>query len=536
MRGVWALVFALAATSALANRILLIPLDSRPATGQFAQMIAKMANVRVEMPPEEVLGRFTDPGDPQAILHWLDDQDYRDIDAVILSTDMVAYGGLIASRTINTSPAEAVQRLHELVRIRRRHYKIPFYAFSAIMRLTPTATREQASFRLLVGKYAEIKQKLEGSKNPADQQSLRNLLAKIPPAELSKYFRIRQRNLSVEKELLELLRENAFDYLVFGQDDARKYGVHVTETAELKRVASSKQVTGKSFFCEGIDQLSNLLVSRALLKRADWSPKVRLIYSDPLAKTKVANYESKPLEKSLSDQLIASGAQSVSPDDENSYDYTLYVNVPKRRPTEFQEFLRQLGDDIGQGFPVAIADVNLGYDGTADPELFDALWKDRKMMKLLSFAGWNTAGNSIGTSIPAANVYLLARRLGTDDLTRELAQKTFLLHRYVNDFAYHKYTRPGAYRLIDASPGVTRDEVYGDAFDEVQDFVRRDLGGYLQRTFNEQFLGQRFYAGGNEQEIFDISNIRIQLPWPRAYEVRLEFDLKCRPAAGASAG
>src|SRR5690606_20998551 len=127
-----------------------------------------------------------------------------------------------------------------------------------------------------------------------------------------------------------------------------------------------------------------------------------------------------------------------------------YVNTPGSRDLYFQGFTQRLSADLDQGLPVAVADVNLGKDGTCDPELFEVLWRNNRMWKLLSFAGWNSAGNTMGTTVPAANVYLLARRRSMDPLHREIAQREFLLHRFVNDFAYHHFTRPIAYDLIDS--------------------------------------------------------------------------------------
>ena len=148
----------------------------------------------------------------------------------------------------------------------------------------------------------------------------------------------------------------------------------------------------------------------------------------------------------------------------------------------------------------------------------------QRMMRLLSFAGWNTAGNSLGTSIPAANVYLLARRLNKNPLEREVAQREFLLHRFVNDYAYHKLTRPIAYSLIDSTKG-NRDETNEPLFSQVQSLVRRDLEKHLEQYFTQEFQGRRFYAGTKEYEVESLQNVKIFLPWPRAYEVRLEFSL-----------
>jgi len=42
----------------------------QPAAGQFAQMIGNIAGIDVRQPPYEDLGRFTNPGSPEAILAW----------------------------------------------------------------------------------------------------------------------------------------------------------------------------------------------------------------------------------------------------------------------------------------------------------------------------------------------------------------------------------------------------------------------------------------------------------------------------------
>jgi len=525
MRAWVAIIFALAVTAAHAERILLVPLDSRPAAGQFAQMIASMADVEVKMPPYGLLGRFTTPGNPEGLLEWLQTQDYSDITAVVCSADMIAYGGLIASRTLDVSTDQALQRLKALETIRRAHPKTRFYVYSAIMRLTPTATRAAAAWRLQLGRYAEIKERYRQSPSAQYLQSLRNLQAKIPPIEIQRYEQTRERNHAIQQGIIRMTAQNAFDYVIFGQDDAQPVGPHIPETSRLRSLATQLSVQGKTYFCEGIDQHANVLMSRALLRSREWTPRVRVVYSDEASKRRIADYESKPISDSLRDQIIASGARLAIGD---QFDYTLYLNVPAHNPEPFSQFIESLTAEVDQGFPVAVADINIAKDGTADQELFEALDQNGRMVRLLSYAGWNTAGNTMGTTIPAANVYLLARRVQSNPMARELALRGFLLHRFVNDFAYHRYVRPQAYRMIDSSPRASREETYGEAFDEVNSLVQHELGNRLTETFKAQFYGKRFFAGSKQYEITGLEDVRIFLPWPRAYEVRLEFKMQAR--------
>lgn len=527
MRFLVAWCLMLAAASGFADRILLVPLDSRPAAGQFAQMIGKMANVTVNMPPYELLGRFTSPGDPDQILQWLGDQDLSDVRAIICSTDMIAYGGLIASRTNETAEEDALIRLRKLLEIKRKSATTKLYLFSSTMRLAPTSTKQTEKFRMRLAMFEEAKDKANRNKDSALLDFTKRLYKTLPPGAVENYEDARRRDHNVQAALLRMTaRPNDVEFLIIGQDDARRYGPHVPETRQLQRLSTQLHADRKVYFCEGVDQDANVLLSRALLAQTDWVPHVRVVYSDEAAKTKYAAYEASTIEHSLKEQLLASGAETAATDGE--FDYTLYLNVPHPSPERFDEFLAKIKSDLDQGFPCAVADINLGK-ASADPQLVAGLLENGRGMRLLSFAGWNTAGNSIGTTIPAANVYLLARRLGNDPQKREVAQREFLLHRFINDFDYHRFVRPKAYALLKAL-NEGKEEVYGSAYEAANSLVDLDLRRYLDSTFRDQLLGHRFFAGTGQYVFTALKNVRIWLPWPRAYEVRIEFQIESRPA------
>ena len=514
------------------GRILLIPLDSRPAAGQFASMIGAMAGVETRMPPYETLGRFTKPGSPEAIYEWLESQDLTGVRAIVASADMLAYGGLIASREDAATVNVAYDRLRRLIRFKREKAKgVRLYIFASTMRLAPTATKAAAPWRMNLAKYEEIKDRYERLRDPSLPAALERLRGKVPAAQIVRYERTRARNYEVQRRLIKLAIGPEIDYMIYGQDDAKPDGPHIQENARLKTLVETLKLGSKVFFCEGIDQHANVLMSRALLDpdaAGSWTPKIRVVYSDELGKERFAMYESKTIEASLADQMQASGAKLAVGDE--PYDYSLYLNVPKRRDETFEPFLSQLKSDVDQGFPVAVADIDFRADGTGDRALYDAVIENGRAMRLLSYAGWNTAGNTMGTAIPAANVYLWSRRFGTDPLAREVAQREFLLHRLVDDSEYHRYTRPEAYRMLDALQG-SRDEAYGATYRAVDDFVRSDLTSRIEEVFTTQFKDRRFFAGTGQYEFRTLGPVRVHLPWPRAYEVRIDFHLKPEPFA-----
>lgn len=516
------------------NRILLVPLDSRPAAGQFCQMIGAINDTKVETPPIDMLGKFTTPGNVDEIFGWLESQRLDDVSAIIVSSDMIAYGGLIASRVNDVDTTTAIARLQRLIDFRKKAPEpIKMYVYASTMRLTPTATKEAASYRLNLAKYEEMKDRYERTHDPALPSKLTNLRRMVPAIEIQHYEQTRRRNYQVQAALLRFAIGKEIDFLVMGQDDAKPDGPHIQENARLKRLATQYHVEDKVYFCEGIDQHSNLLLSRAILAEHNWKPKVRIVYSDEAGKDQYASYESKTVKESLQDQLFASGAEMAK--DTDQYDYSLYVNTPDRREPQFEAFLERMRNEIDQGFPVAVADINFSVSGTSDEELFNFLVRTGKSFRLLAFAGWNTAGNTMGTAIPAANVYLCARKYEVNPLRRELAQREFLMHRMIDDWAYHRFTRPAAYQMIDELQD-TRDEVYGANFDAVNTFVANDLRKYVRQIFLSQFQYRRFFAGTKEYQISDITDLKIELPWPRAYEVRVDFKLKAEETGPNGSG
>ncbi|MBL8061114.1 MAG: DUF4127 family protein [Chthonomonas sp.] len=507
----------------LGGKMLLVPIDDRPATGQFAQMISDIGGVGIELPPQYLLGQFLLPGQSDAVLDWLAQKDLGEYSAVIVSADMVAFGGLVASRQNLVSASTAYGRLQRLETIRRKTPGVPFYAFSAVMRVLPTSTRDNRDWRDILGKFIFRREEFFADPTYYNQVEVLRLASKLPPGALENYDKARERNQAVQEALVRMTARGSLDYLILGKDDAQPMSPQIPESNRLAELATSIGARQKVYFCEGIDQHANVLVSRAMLAQVGYKPKIRMVFADPLGTTVTPFYETEPLNKSLAAQVTASGAEITT---EYDADYTLYVNTPSPREAQFNDFVAQLQNEIDMGFPIAVADLNLGKSGTGDPNLFRVINEGDRMMKLLSYAGWNTAGNTLGTAVPAANVYLAARQFPVDPMIRELNQRAFLLHRLVNDFEYHRFTRPMAYEYIDRNPPAAREETYGQSLDAVNRLVKEDLGRRLTDTFSQHFLGRRFYAGTRQYEVRQLRNVDINLPWPRAYEVRLGFKLE----------
>ena len=510
------------------SKILLIPIDDRPATAQFPGMIGAIAGVQVVTPPTNLLGRFTQAGQPDLILNWLDSQNLSEYDSVILSTDMAIYGGLIASRANNTTFEQANNRLNRIESIKARYPGTKWFGFSAVMRIAPTSTKASASWRERLVRAVVVRDRFYREQDLSTLVTATNGLSRVQPDTLREYDRTRKRNFEVQMDLIRMAKRGVFDHLIVGQDDAQPEGPHIAEVKALRQLAADAGVTSKVTFCEGIDQDANILVSRSILERSEYKPRVRLVMSDPKSATIIAPYESQSIENNLRQQVAASGA--IPTYSFEQYDYALFINMPQSRPEMTKTFVDTLIMELDQGFPVAVADINLGKTGTGDPMLYEILTSQNRAINLLGYAGWNTAGNTLGTAIPNANVLMAARRnVEMPPLQRELNHKKFILHRLVNDFEYHRNTRPAAYQLLDRLSDGSRDETYGNSFATVNEFVQVDLATRINQLFDRQMRGQEFYAGTQKYRFDSLNRLEISLPWPRAYEVRIDFEIKASP-------
>ncbi|MFN3729197.1 MAG: DUF4127 family protein [Fimbriimonadaceae bacterium] len=505
----------------------LAPLDNRPASLQYPQMIGAIAGVEVQTPPESVLGRFERPGNPDHVLVWLEAESRAALTPTIVSADMIAYGGLVASRTSATSEERAIERVRRLAGIRKESDAAPLYVFSAITRLAPTAVVANAKWRDTLVRYVRLREEQRAVPTKDGPARLEHLRKSLPVGVLEDYDKVRRRNLAIQKELIRLVERGVIDYLLLGQDDAAETGPHIRERAELQQLAARLNVSGKVLICEGIDQHASALVSKAVMRQVGFVPKVEIVFSDESKADRAAKFETKSMRESFREQLIACGARQARPDE--TPDYRLFVNVPEPLPTERAKFMAKLSDALANGDPVALADVNIDSRGMADAVLFDFLRSRKQIPFLKTYGAWNTAGNTFGAAVPAANFVAWNRAAERTGIELERARLEFLLNRIVNDYGYHRWSRPLAYMLVDDSPTAAREEVYGEELMVVSEVVRRDLSRRIIQLFDDQFRGLRVRVVDQEFDVVAIEDPQVRLPWPRAYEVLVEFRLVLQP-------
>ncbi len=499
--------------------IAFIPLDDRPVTLQLPVMLGSIAGQQVVTPPLVSIGHYLRPGDPEAILNWLESPATAGVSAVIASTDMVAYGGLVASRTPLIGIDAAVGRLRRFARIKTLRSEAFVGAFGTVVRLAPTGVPGHGQVPGYwaaggtvdaIAAYANLP---DPPADPADAAKAARLRVQIGPKVLGEYLGVRARNLGVDEWALQFVYDGAIDRLVLGQDDAGPTGLHLRDVAALNAAVRDYGIGDRVSIEPGADELGMVLIARAFARNAGWQPSVRVVYSRPGGSEVQDRLEYVPIDVTIARLIAACGAHRVA----RGGDVVLYVRVPDTNDADEAAFENNLAADVAAGASVTVADLSFlsGGPGESQRALTEDLIARGIAGKIDGFASWNTTANTVGTSLAAALAAGAGRRAGTFDAR---AQAEFLLDRYVDDYAFHQFVRPElntTLRARDIDTTLLEPNVAGEA---------NSLNRTLLWPYALDLLGRIFPR-------YSDAGLTITLPWERTFETAI--DVRLAPAGSA---
>jgi hypothetical protein len=463
--------------------IAFVPLDDRPVTYQLPLMLAQIAGQALVTPPRPALGNYLQPGDTEAIRRWLQGDATRGASALVVSSDMLVYGGLVASRLPGIAPGDGYVRLTDLAKLKSAR-AIPFVGvFGTIMRLAPTgvpalgaATNYYATGKTVddIAAYANLP---DPPQTEEDKRKAAALRAAIGSPTLDAYLGARARNRDVDEWALQMAAEGGFDRIVIGQDDAGPTGLHLKDVAVLERDARAFGLGPRASIEPGADELGMVMLAQAFARNVRWSPTVSVTYSRP--------------------DGIA-----------------LYVRVAETPDADEAAFEDRLASDVAAGKSVAVADLTFlhGGPGEEQRELTEALVARGIAGKIDAFASWNTDANTIGTVLPEAIAVGAGKRGGGYDAH---VHAQFMLDRYADDYAFHQFVRPVLNAELRAR-GIDTTLLLPD--------VAREAA-----SRNRELLWPRaldLLAAVYPQ--YRDAGLTITLPWDRTFETQLDVRLDAR--------
>ena len=245
-----------------APRVGLVPIDERPVNLSDVVALGSLAGGEVVTPPRHRLGHGDAEGDADGIAEWLDSLDLTKITSLVVSTDMLAYGGLPASRRPDTTVEKALARMKAIERLRARATSIHIYAFTTLPGSSLGDDGRRGAWKTALMRWAEL-----GGPDAADPRAAteaRSIESQIPTTMLDRYKALRARNLAVAKAAADLVAAGTIDYLALSAEPEEPHGVVAAERATLTSALGSSLSAHRAAFVTGTDPFGTLLVARAL--------------------------------------------------------------------------------------------------------------------------------------------------------------------------------------------------------------------------------------------------------------------------------
>ncbi len=514
-------------------QIALIPLDERPVNTRYPEMLAAIGGADLLLPPRDIWGHQRIPANLTRVMEWLQNLVERgEVQSVVASCDYLGYGNLINARISEDTATDVLGRLSLLERVGA---KVPVHAFSLITRVSnaddnieePLYWKEWGTklyaYARLAHRHEERHQ--SGELTEDERAQLDAIRSTMPPELASDWLTRRLRNHAVNLALIDMAARGKVASLLLTSDDTAPFGFPTRERnwlrAWLEMIVPAPSAHIRMH--PGADEVGSALVTRLINQAAGIQPRVWIEYAVPGGEELVAPYEDRPVRETVLGQIEACGC--VPAESPGECDFVLGVVTPSPRRADYnpdftttdraervrpyRAFLRILEKLKKAGSLIALADV--AYPNGSDPLFSELLFSGEFLLAkdLTAYGAWNTAGNTLGTTVAHA---ACALQIGSD-AARAQAQNIFFAHRFLEDDGYQRRVRSQARRWAESQWG--RHDPNPDSPAEVAAVT----------TFIEDKLA-RIFAGMQAAGIglgLRLEPGSVRLPWRRLFEV--DFNL-----------
>lgn len=504
-------------------KIVFLPLDERPCNLIYPEYIGAVSGLELVTPPEELLGNFKKAAPVEELWQWLLDN-VEGASHVVISMDMIIYGGIVPSRLHHLPEDLCRERIRRLARLKELCPGMQIYAFQLITRAPARdGSGEEPDYYENYGyrifRYGVIEdRKSVGAADEDELQERKRILEEVPEEYLKDFLERRRVNFQNHIASIEAVEQGIIDYLIIPLDDCREYGYAPAERKRLSSIMAGKNLLSRIAMYPGADEIGCTLLARAVNRQQDLAPRVWLDYSSLRGKYQIPSYEDRSIGESVLYHLEATGCMTAELPGEA--DFVLAVNPPTPFSLKLEKelitdeiilesernlpaFLTRIQDYIRRGIPVGIGDCAI--PNGADRALMQFLYERGVLGSLISYSGWNTSSNALGTVLAHMIAWNAAVKRGDAEKVRPVSEE-FRFLRYLEDWGYMaEVRRLMTDRLQEVDPAINRLDLK-DKEPVVRKLVKEKLEEFQTRFFPE------------ETYRYD-----VELPWNRMFEARITF-------------
>lgn len=503
-------------------KIAYLPIDERPCNVEYVERIARSAkDVDLLLPDKSLFGNKKMAADTERLWEWVHTVAPK-VDAMILSMDMLIYGGLLPSR-IHYMPEKSGDKWFGRLREFKTKYPgVEIYASNLIMRTPKYSSSDEEPYYyeewgrdLFLRSFFQDKQK-RSELTDEEVLQLAEIQHKLPTKYINDYETRRKFNLNINLQVLELVHEGVLQFLSVPQDDSAEYGYTAIDQKSVAQLRNDLRLYKEVQIYPGADEVGATLLSRAYNNFKGICPNIYLIWSSTLGPQLIPKYEDRPFGESLKAHVQAAGCKLVN--SEKSADLILAYNTPGRimqeswdqnkkdvTYTSFRNmlsFVEQITTFILSGKKVIIADS--AFTNGGDLELIELLDASNVLDKVISYKGWNTNCNTLGTTICQGI-------LGIDG-KEDIIQENIVYH-LIDDYFYQAVVRSEMVSNLLPQYNLT----YFDLKDKAE-VVNIERNKRLMKRYNETI--RHSFKG------IILENVHSSAPWNRMFECGLSLQLK----------
>lgn len=472
-------------------KVVVLPMDNRPPNYRFLIDLAAIYNLEIVLPPRSKLGFYTQSGDVSWLHDWLLKQSG---DAFLISSEMLCYGGLVASRETGVSLSEALRRLEILNSIKQKIPHTSIWVSSIIRRASITVS--SAKTELLWSAFNQYLRSKSGDVAiPTD----------LDENHLKLYWQLRKRNHEVNKACIDLVAAGVIDLLVLAVEDTFPGGPHESELAALNQKILELNVQDKVYVHNGADEIMQELLVR-LFNRGS----IEIHFDSVETMLRVMDFEHQPFVRNVRSHVSLAGF-TLNNDDSNVV--LLIVGHDKKKGLEM---LKQMNSIDKQVYLLDVFHAN-GADGGFVTDLLGMI-KNSEFIFIKGFSAWNTASNRLGT--------LLAEAAMKKEKSDVLLLK-FILERFVDDYLYQSVYRTKLEELL-LTHGEDKYSVNLDS--KTLRFFLPEFEASANKVLSN-FEGKIFYTGQKPWILKSARIVSFELPWRRTFECEVIVDINVEPVS-----
>jgi len=456
------------------KKVLYVPLDDRPCNLDDVVVQAKAAGIQVITPnADDVKNRLDTEataegntlldthspvfGNTEHIRQFIRNH-IQSVDGFIISSDMLAYGGLIGSRRFRDSGGGAypdydpgTTGLLDVIReIKRACPHKPVYVLDTIMRLATTVFVEgltQSAYdeaRAFAQQPRAAASEFEAILDGYDIKPDGTHFGTPVHFDKEQYYNARRHKFKSNYYILDrLVRTGAIDFLAVGVDDSYTQGVQSNEIAFLESYVNQHlnghdgQNPDRVILLPDADGLGHSLMGRMAvhLHRCGFKPRYGVRYFGPDGSTIVNPYEYMSVHDNIRYHVDMIGGRFVA---SGPCDIEIVAITGADKAMEAAD---HAAGNAHKQLPTIAIDFVGG--GAADPTVTQALLDNPSTGVLLGYSGWNTAGNKIGLSLGMAQsryAFLVTERRPHALGDAVDAHGSLLFKRFLKDYYYKKLT------------------------------------------------------------------------------------------------